>query len=66
MMQTFNEKQKLNDSATRLFVKKLMQFQTVCLEIYPAAKPPTNHPKPVEKVKVFRTLHNQQPEVENT
>jgi hypothetical protein len=28
MLQTFYEKQILNDSATRLFVKNLMQFQT--------------------------------------
>ncbi len=29
MLQTFYEKQILNDSATRLFVKKLMQFPNI-------------------------------------
>ncbi len=38
----------------------------LCLEIYPAAKPLNNHRKPVEKAKFFRTLQNQQPQVENT
>jgi hypothetical protein len=69
MLQTFYEKQLLNDSATRLFVKELMQFQMFMFSDLSCGETfiqPSNHPKPVKKVKVFRTLHNQQPQVENT